>query len=195
MTHFLHDILRQPDELQRNIWRGFRGLIAILFVFVPTLLKTSPGRCASRSCMMGMPKAPKTKRFSYSVICVLGWGAWVLFSKLGSDEISANSTQILCAFGFIPVALLVLILKPAKFEKSLEAIACSLGNGVLAGFGRLGRFAAYRTGGNTSVSTAATALYPVMTVVAAYLVPRERLTWPQVGSLRFAVVAIIIFYL
>jgi transporter family protein len=144
---------------------------------------------------MGMPEAPKAKWFWYSVICVLCWGAWVLFSKLGSDEIPASAMQFLFAFGFIPVALLVLILKPVKFEKSMKGIACSLGNGVLAGIGGLALFAAYRTGGNTSVITAATALYPLITVVLAILVLRERLTWLQVGGLGFAVVAIIIFSL
>jgi uncharacterized membrane protein len=103
--------------------------------------------------------------------------------------------QFLFAFGFIPVALLVLFLKPVKFEKSVKGIFYSLGNGVLAGIGGLALFAAYRSGGNTAVITAATALYPLVTVVLAILVLRERLTWLQVVGLAFAAVAIITFSL
>jgi uncharacterized membrane protein len=103
--------------------------------------------------------------------------------------------QFLFAFGFIPVALLVLVLKPVKFEKSIKGISYSLSNGVLAGIRGLALFAAYRSGGNTSVITAATALYPLITVILAILVLREGLTWLQVVGLGFAVVAIIIFSL
>lgn len=144
---------------------------------------------------MGMPEAVKAKWFWYSILCVVSWGAWVLFSKLGSNEISASAMQFIFAFGFIPVALLVLVLKPVKFERSVKGISYGLGNGVLSGIGGLALFAAYRSGGNTSVITAATALYPLITVVLAILVLRERLSWLQVVGLGFAVAAIIIFSL
>lgn len=144
---------------------------------------------------MVIPPVLRAKWLYYSILCVLCWGAWVLGAKLGSNEIPASAMQFLFAFGFIPVALLVLILKPVKFEKSVKGIAYSLGNGVLAGIGGLALFAAYRSGGNTSVITAATALYPLITVVLAILVLRERLTWLQVVGLGFAAVAIIIFSL
>ena len=142
-----------------------------------------------------MPDALRAKWFWYSILCVLCWGAWVLVSKLGSNQIPASAMQFLFAFGFIPVALLVLFLKPVKFEKSVKGIFYSLGNGVLAGIGGLALFAAYRSGGNTAVITAATALYPLVTVVLAILVLRERLTWLQVVGLAFAAVAIITFSL
>ncbi len=144
---------------------------------------------------MIVPAALRAKWFWYSILCVLCWGAWVLCSKLGSNEISASAMQFLFAFGFIPVALLGLVLKPVKFEKSVRGIAYSLGNGVLAGIGGLTLFAAYRSGGNTSVITAATALYPLITVVLAILILRERLTGLQVLGLGFAAVAIVIFSL
>jgi uncharacterized membrane protein len=86
-------------------------------------------------------------------------------------------------------------MKQVKFERSVKGISFSLGNGVLAGIGGLTLFAAYRSGGNTSVITAATALYPLITVVLAVLVLRERLNWLQMIGLGFAAAAIIIFSL
>jgi len=144
---------------------------------------------------MRMPEALKAKWFWYSILSVLFWGAWVLCSKLGSNGIPAATMQFIFAFGFIPVALLVVLLKRVRFERSARGIAYSLGNGILAGIGGLTLFAAYRSGGNTSVITAATALYPLITVVLAVLILRERLNWLQVIGLGFAVAAIIIFAL
>ena len=114
-------------------------------------------------------------------------------SKLGTNEISAAGMQFIFAFGFIPVAFVALALKRLEFERSLKGISYSLGNGILAGIGGLALFAAYRSGGNTSVITVATALYPVITVMLAFLILRERLTWLQIAGLGFAILAMIIF--
>lgn len=138
------------------------------------------------------PGALRKKWLWCSVLCVLCWGGWALVSKLGTDEISASGMQFIFAFGFIPVAVAALALKPVKFEKNIKGIAYGLGNGVLAGIGGLALFAAYRTGGNTSVITVATALYPMITVALAFLILRERLTRLQVIGLGFAALAMII---
>lgn len=140
-----------------------------------------------------IPDALKAKWFWYSVCCVLCWGGWALVSKLGTNEISAAGMQFIFAFGFIPVAFVALALKRLEFERSLKGISYSLGNGILAGIGGLALFAAYRSGGNTSVITVATALYPVITVMLAFLILRERLTWLQIAGLGFAILAMIIF--
>jgi len=144
---------------------------------------------------MVMPVAFRAKWFWYSVLCDLCWAAWILSSKLGSNEIPASTVQFLFTFGFVPVAFLVLVMKRFKFEKSPRGILYGTANGVLSGIGGLALYAAYRGGGNTSVITAATALYPLITVVLAILVLRERLTWVQVLGVGFAAAAIIIFSL
>jgi len=91
--------------------------------------------------------ALRAKWFCYSVLCVLCWGAWVLCSKLGSNQIPASTMQFLFTFGFIPVALLALIVIPVSFEKSVKGISYSLANGILAGIGGLALFAAYGSWG------------------------------------------------
>ncbi len=103
--------------------------------------------------------------------------------------------QFIFTLGTVPVALALLAGKRFRLEKSPRGIFYSVANGVLSGVGGLALFAAYRSGGNTSVITAATALYPMFTVVLAVLVLRERLTWLQVFGLVFAGAAIVIFSL
>ncbi len=80
-----------------------------------------------------------------------------------------------------------------RLERNAKGILYSVGNGVLAGIGSWALFAAYRTGGNTSVITAFTATYPIVSVILAVVVLRERLTWLHVIGLGFAAAAFVIF--
>jgi uncharacterized membrane protein len=142
---------------------------------------------------MSTPATLKAKWFWYSILCVLSWGGWALLSKLGSKEIPADTMQFLFTFGALPVALVLLAARRFRLEKSPKGIGFAVLNGVLSGIGGLAFFAAFRSGGNTSVITAATSLYPMITVVLAVTILRERLTWVQVTGLGFAAAAFIIF--
>ena len=93
--------------------------------------------------------------------------------------------QFLFPFGCLPVVVPLLVSCRFRLERNAMGISYGIGNGVLAGIGGFALFAAYRTGGNTAVITTATAMYPLITVVLAVLLLRERLTLLQV--LRFGV--------
>lgn len=142
---------------------------------------------------MGLPSTLKAKWFWYSILCIVCWGGWTLFGKLGSAEISAPTMQFLFPFGCVPVALVLLWSRRFRLEKSPRGIFYGVANGVLSGIGGLALFAAYRTQGNTAVITAATAMYPLITVVLAVTVLRERLTWLHITGLGFAAAAFVLF--
>ncbi|HEY1501814.1 MAG TPA: DMT family transporter [Acidobacteriaceae bacterium] len=133
--------------------------------------------------------------FWYSMICVLCWGGWALLSKLGSREITPETMQFLFTLGTLPVGLALLIGRRGKLEKSSRGIAYGVLNGVLSGVGGLTLFAAYHTNGNTSLITVATSLYPMITVILAIFILRERFRPVQALGLAFAVAAIVIFSL
>jgi len=103
--------------------------------------------------------------------------------------------QYLFPFGWLPVMLALWIGRRLKLENSPKGILYGVAMGVLAGIGGLALFAAYQTGGSTPVITAATAMYPMITVVLAVLLLRERLTRLQWAGLGFAAAAFIIFSL
>jgi uncharacterized membrane protein len=142
---------------------------------------------------MALRETLKSRWFWYSILCVLSWGAWALASKLGSREIPPPAMQFLFTIGTLPVAAALLIARRGKLEKSGKGISYAVLNGVLAGVGGLTLFAAYHTNSNTSVITTATALYPMITVVLAVLILRERLTLVQLLGLVFAALAIVAF--
>jgi drug/metabolite transporter (DMT)-like permease len=144
---------------------------------------------------MPIPKAFKTRWFWYCILCVLLWGPYTMVSKLGSREIPAATMQFLFTLGSLPVAMLLLVTRRFKLEKDAKGITHATVTGVLSGIGGMGLFAAYGSGGNTSVVTTASSLYPMVTVVLAVLILRERLTWTQVLGLGFATAAFILFSL
>lgn len=133
--------------------------------------------------------------FWYSMICVLCWGGWAMLSKLGSREIPPDTMQFLFTIGTLPVCLALLIGRRGKLERSPRGITYGVLNGILSGVGGLALFAAYHTNGNTSLITVATALYPMVTVILAVSILRERFGPVQALGLVFAAAAIVIFSL
>jgi uncharacterized membrane protein len=103
--------------------------------------------------------------------------------------------QFLFTVGALPVGIALLILRRFKLEKSKKGISFAVLNGILSGVGGLALFAAYHTNGNTSLITVATSLYPMITVVLAVLILRERLSATQALGLAFAGAAIVLFSL
>jgi bacterial/archaeal transporter family protein len=140
-----------------------------------------------------MLKTFKTKWFWYSILCTACWGTWALFAKLGSEDIPPNTSQFLFAFGALPVALVLFARRKMKMEKDARGIVYSVSNGLLSGIGSWALFAAYRQGGNAAVITTVTAMYPLITVVLAVTILRERLTRVHLLGLSLAVVAFVIF--
>ena len=103
--------------------------------------------------------------------------------------------QFIFTIGTIPVCIALLIVRGFKLEKSPKGIFYAVSNGLLSGIGGVAFFAAYRTNGNTSLITASTALYPMVTVLLAVAILRERFGILQAIGLGFAAVAIVIFSL
>jgi len=135
----------------------------------------------------------RSKWFWYSMLCVVCWGGWTILAKLGSNDISAEASQFLFAWGMLPVALVLLAGRRFRMEKNRKGIFYSVANGVLSAIGGWALFAAYRTGGNTAVITVVTAMYPLFAVVLAMLVLHERLTKLHVIGLVFAAAAFVMF--
>jgi len=144
---------------------------------------------------MSMQGTVKQKWFWYSVFCLACWGPFAFCAKLGSREIPATGMQFLFTLGGLPVAFVVFAARRFKLEKSAKGISFGLIVGILSAIGTLALFAAYRTGSNAAVITAATSLYPMVTVILAVLILHERLTRDQIIGLIFASAAFVIFSL
>jgi len=137
----------------------------------------------------------KARWLWYSVLCLLCFAAFLLVSKLGLKEGLPDATMFfLFIWGSLPVALALFASRRFRLEKSLRGAAHGTMIGLLGGAGQLAILIALAVpGGNTSVISALTGLYPMVTVVLAVLFLRERLIAIQVIGLAFATAAIVIF--
>jgi transporter family protein len=144
---------------------------------------------------MSLQTTLRSKWFWYSLLAVLCWGGWAILEKTASTAIPEQTIQFLFTFGALPVAVVLLASRGFKLEKNPKGILFGIGNGVLAGIGNAALAGAYRSGGNTSVITAATAMYPIITVLLAVTILRERLTNLHKLGLLFAAIAFVIFSL
>jgi transporter family protein len=101
--------------------------------------------------------------------------------------------QYLFNWGGLPVGLAFLAFRRFRIEKSFAGISLGLIIGAIGGLGQLALFAAYHGSANTSVVTVISALYPLVTVLLAFIFLRERLTKVQLAGLVFAAAAFVTF--
>ena len=128
---------------------------------------------------------------SYALLCIFWWGLWGFLSKIGSDSASPLQMQILFTLGMLPVALAMLLQMRGRLDRNHGGITYGLLSGVATGVGTLGYYAALHSQ-NVSVVTPVTGLFPVLTVLLAFVVLRERLNKVQMGGMLLALAAIVI---
>jgi uncharacterized membrane protein len=99
--------------------------------------------------------------------------------------------QILFTLGMLPVAVGMLLQMRWKVDRDRGGITYGLLCGVATGLGTLGYYAALREQ-NASVVTPLTGLFPVLTIVLAFVILRERLNKVQMGGMILALASIVI---
>ncbi|HVX66935.1 MAG TPA: DMT family transporter [Bryobacteraceae bacterium] len=126
-----------------------------------------------------------------SALTILFWGAWGLESKLIVDRISPWMNQVLFSLGLLPVMLWMLFSRRVHSGTNLRRGAWyALVTGLLGGAGNIAFYLALARGGKVSVVVPLTCLFPLVTVIAAYLVLKEKLTRAQLAGLVLAMIAI-----
>lgn len=101
--------------------------------------------------------------------------------------------QFLFTVGAAPIALGVLAARRFRLEPSVRGIGYGITVGLLSAVGGTALFAAYGTGANTAMVTVVTGLYPLVTVILAVWLLKERLTRKQILGLAFAAAAFVLF--
>jgi transporter family protein len=78
-----------------------------------------------------------------------------------------------------------------KLDRNRGGVTYGILSGVATGLGTLGYYAALREQ-NASVVTPVTGLFPVLTVMLAFVVLRERLNKVQMGGMLLALASIVV---
>jgi len=132
----------------------------------------------------------------YAMLTVVFWGAWGAVSKVVSDEISPYLNQVLFTVGLIPLVAIVFRSPRLRSGTNLRrGMAYAFVTGILGGTGNIAFYQSLTAGGQASVVVPLTGMSPLVTVLAALVILRERLTRWQVLGVGLALVAIFLLSL
>jgi transporter family protein len=129
--------------------------------------------------------------FGYAIIVLVTWGIVGLLQKLSTNYISAESSLIWLVAGFL---ILQPLLYPGKvvFRYSNHNLVWALLSGVFNALGAWALFAAMKSGGQASIVSPLTALYPLVVVLIAPVVLRESVTLLQGIGVLCALAAVVL---
>lgn len=145
--------------------------------------------------MSGLLKALTARWLWYSILAIAGWSAWAILLKIGSTTVPTKPALFLQNAGMIPLAIVLALAGALKGPQNRRGIIYSLLNGAITGVGILFLLAAYRRGGNTSVVAVTSSLYPLVTLILAGFLLREKLTRSQTLGVILATVSVVLFSL
>jgi len=126
-----------------------------------------------------------------SLLSILFWGIWGAMSKVVSDQIDPYTNQALFTLGLIPAMALVFRFGELSGGSNRKrGMFYALLTGLLGGAGNIAFFKALGLGGKASVIVPVTSMSPLLTVIMAYFMLRERMSGSQKVGLGFALAAI-----
>lgn len=135
-------------------------------------------------------RIPRAAWLGWTLLAVGCWGVWAILSRLIGDALSATQSQALSTLGILPVIFALARRprpRPAIDLNTRRGCALALGAGVLTCIGNAGYYDVLNRGTKAATVVPLTALYPLVTIVLAIVILRERIHRVQglglVGSL------------
>ena len=133
----------------------------------------------------------------YTLMAVVCWGVWALLGRVIGDALSPALTQALSTIGLLPI---MLVLWRSQTQKATHQFAFAargklfgLGAGVITCLGNIVYYDVLNRGAKASMVVPLTALYPLVTVLLALVVLKERLNLIQGLGIALSIVAIYLF--
>jgi len=122
-----------------------------------------------------------------ALMTVVWWGLFGFLAKLGSADVNAYDMQILFTAGAAPVAAYILV-RRSRMRADARGRIIGTVIGIFGGLGGIAYFAAMARG-QASIVGPVTSLFPMVTVVLATTVLKERLNKAQVAGIVLALVS------
>jgi bacterial/archaeal transporter family protein len=110
-----------------------------------------------------------------AIAALVLWGIVGILQKLGSNRLGANALLLWVTIGYI-VMLPAVLWRSGSWAVAVEAWPLGVLAGTVNGLGTWLLFRSLEHGAKASVAVPLTALYPVVTVVLAFVFLAERLS-------------------
>ena len=130
----------------------------------------------------------------YSLLSVLGFGGWALLSTAASKQLSPWQVQVFSTVGMVPVAAAAAFAKDFLAGSNLSrGTAWAFFTGAASAVSNVALFTALNSGIDASVVFPLTGMYPLVTILIAWLFLRERVGRFQKLGIGIALIAILLF--
>src|SRR5678816_1339655 len=131
---------------------------------------------------------------TWTFIALLSWGIWAVLCKLLGNALSAEQSQALSTLGMLPILVPLLLSKNVSLRDSpRKDLFLALMGGMVTCLGNVAYYAALGRGQKVATVVSLTALYPLVTILLAVILLRERLNGVQMGGIALSFVAIWMF--
>lgn len=128
---------------------------------------------------------------SAAFFSLFSFGLWGFFTKITVLHIDSKSALIYQTLGVFLIGLVTLTLVNFKPATEVKGLSFAILTGMAYGIGCLFYFVAASKGKIITVVTL-TALYPLVTIVLAYLLLREAISMKQFAGIGLAFIAILL---
>ncbi len=131
----------------------------------------------------------------FAILALVLWGITGVTQKLSTNRISSERSFLWFCWAMVALSAAVLGLKRPHSGLGAIVVLCSVAGGALNGLGAWTSFRALESGGKASIVISLISLYPLLTVLLAVLLLRERLTVMQMAGVIAAITAAILLSL
>ena len=130
----------------------------------------------------------------WTFLAVFCWGLWALLGKIIGGALSPALTQALSTIGLIPIILVLgLSRKVNRSAHTRRGALLALSAGTLTCLGNIAYYGVLSRGAKAATVVPLTSLYPVVTVLLAVMVLKERLNVIQISGIVLSLIAIYLF--
>jgi bacterial/archaeal transporter family protein len=121
---------------------------------------------------------------AWTLLTLVSWGIWAILSKLIGDRIAVAHVQAISTLGVLPILVVLLAAKDSSTAGNRRlGILLALGSGIVSCAGNIAYYASLNQAKAATIIPL-TALYPVVTVILAVPLLKERvnvLQWMGIG--------------
>ena len=138
--------------------------------------------------------SPMPAWLTWTFAALFSWGIWAVLSKVLGDALTPKQSQALSTLGMLPILVPLALSKRASLRGvSRKGLIFALIGGIVSCLGNVFYYSAFARGETVATVVSLTALYPLVTILLAVLILRERLNRVQLAGVALSFVAIWLF--
>lgn len=130
----------------------------------------------------------------FALASIFWWGLFGFLAKVGSDRVSSAQLYLFFVIGMVPLVVLAMARHRGKVQTDRGGAAYGILNGIFSGLGLLAYYAAMEAG-KASIVGPVTSLYPLVSVILALALLKERLNGVQKLGVGLAISSIVVLSL